>query len=98
VREARFPEAVGVLADWCIGATADQRHRIGYLALALLRTDAATAYLLEAIRSHGRADAVAAAQALATFKDDANIGEQIRAAAAQQRDVAARREITELVA
>ncbi|MEO7735477.1 MAG: HEAT repeat domain-containing protein, partial [Kofleriaceae bacterium] len=30
---ARFPEAVEVLTRWCIGIGAEQRHRIGYLAL-----------------------------------------------------------------
>jgi hypothetical protein len=94
---ARFPAAVEVLTRWCIGVSAEQRHRIGYLALALLRNDAATAYLLDAIRSHGRLDAVAAARALATFKDDAAIEEQLRAAAREQPDPAVRRELTELL-
>jgi HEAT repeat protein len=94
---ARFPEAADVLTRWCIGATAEQRHRVGYLALALLRNDAATAYLLDAIRAHGRIDAVAAARALATFKDDATVGDQIRAAASEHSDLAVRREITELL-
>ena len=94
---ARFAGAGPVLADWCIGAPAEQRHRIGYLALALLRSDPANAQLLDAIRSHGRADAVAAARALATFQDDAALAAQLRAAAAEQRDPAARREITELL-
>jgi hypothetical protein len=81
------------IASWCIGATPEQRHRIGYLALALLRTEPATDYLLDAIRSHGRLDAIAAARALATFKDDAALVERIRAAAAEQRDKLARAEI-----
>ena len=94
---ARFAEAVEPLTRWCIGAPTEQRHRIGYLALALLRNDAATAYLLDAVRSNGRIDAVAAGRALATFKDDAAIEEQLRAAASEQRDPAARRELTELL-
>jgi hypothetical protein len=95
---ARFAAAFDPLAGWCIGATPEQRHRIGYLALALLRLDAATGYLLDAIRSHGRTDAVAAARALATFKDDAAVAEQLRVAAAEQRDEAARQDIAELLA
>lgn len=90
---ARFAGAEAELARWCIGATAEQRHRIGYLALALLRSDPANAQLLDAIRSHGKADAVAAARALATFKDDGTLADQLRAAAAEQRDPVARREI-----
>ena len=94
---ARFAAAVDALTTWCVGATSEQRHRIGYLSLALLRAEPATAYLLDAIRSHGRRDAVAAARALATFKDDAAMVERIRAAAGEQRDPAARDEIAELL-
>jgi len=96
--QARFAAAFDELAGWCIGATPEQRHRIGYLALALLRAEPATDYLLDAIRTHGRRDAVAAARALATFKDDAALIERIRAAAREQRDPAARDEIAELLA
>lgn len=92
----RFAAAADELTGWCIGCAPEQRHRIGYLALALLRTEAATAYLLEAISTHGRLDAVAAARALATFKDDATVALQVQAAAKLQKDAAARREIAEL--
>ncbi|HEY0478123.1 MAG TPA: hypothetical protein VGD37_11430 [Kofleriaceae bacterium] len=95
---ARLATAFDALTGWCLGATPEQRHRIGYLALALLRAEPATEYLLDAIRSHARRDAVAAARALATFKDDPSLAERIRAAAGQQRDPAARDEITELLA
>lgn len=95
---ARFAAAFEPITAWCIGASLEQRHRIGYLALALLRAEPATAYLLDAIRSHGRRDAVAAARALATFKDDAALIDRIRAAARDQRDPAARDEIAELLA
>jgi hypothetical protein len=94
----RFADAFDALSRWCIGCAPQQRHRIGYLAIALLRTPAATEYLLDAIRSHGRLDAVAAAGALATFKDDASVVEQIRAAAKLQKDRAARDEIAALFA
>jgi hypothetical protein len=94
---ARMAAAFEPITSWCIGATAEQRHRIGYLALALLRADPATDYLLDAIRSHGRLDAIAAARALATFKDDTALAERIRAAAAEQRDKLARAEITDLL-
>lgn len=93
---ARFADAFDELTGWCVGATPEQRHRIGYLALALLRSEPATDYLLDAIRSHGRLDAVAAARALATFKDDASVVDRVRAAAGEQRDRAARDEIAAL--
>jgi hypothetical protein len=95
---ARLAAACEPITAWCIGASPEQRHRIGYLALALLRSEPATIYLLDAIRGHGGRDAVAAAQALATFKDDAALAERIEAAARQQRDPAARAEIAELLA
>jgi HEAT repeat protein len=95
---ARFADAFDALTGWCIGATAEQRHRIGFLALALLRTDAANGYLLDAIRGHGPADAVAAARALATFKDDAAIARQVEAAAQHQKLPITRREIAALFA
>jgi hypothetical protein len=95
---ARFAAAAPPLIAWCVGATPEQRHRIGYLALALLRSEPATDYLLDAVRSHARRDAVAAARALATFKDDPPLVERIRAAAGEQRDPAARAEIAELLA
>lgn len=94
---ARFAAAFEPITAWCIGAGLEQRHRIGYLALALLRAEPATAHLLDAIRTHGRRDAVAAARALATFKDDAALLERIRAASREQRDPAAREEIAELL-
>jgi len=77
------------LAAWCRGCLPEQRQRIGYLALALLRDDRANALLLDAIRTRVKADAVAAARALA---------DQLRAAAKPQQDKAARREIDALLA
>ena len=95
---ARFAEAFDVLTAWCIGCPPEQRHRIGYLALALLRSEPATAYLLDAIQSHGAADALGAARALATFKDDASVVERALAAAKQHKSPAARTEIAALFA
>jgi hypothetical protein len=93
----RDAAAVEPLTRWCVGASPEQRHRIAFLALALLRAEPATEHLLDAIRAHGRRDAVAAAQALATFKDDPSLLARIRAAAAEQRDPDARAEIVALL-
>ena len=82
---ARISSAFEPLAAWCSGCLPAQRHRIGYLALALLRHEPAIEHLLEVIRERPR-DAVAAARALATFKDDTVLGERIRAAAAAHDD------------
>ncbi len=93
---ARIAEAFPALQAWCVGAAGEQRHRVGYLALALLRSDAATAYLLDAIRDHGKLDALAAATALATFKDDAVLRDQAREAAAGHKDRATRDQLLAL--
>ena len=93
---SRIAAAFDELSRWCIGCKPEQRHRVGYLALALLRTDVANDYLLDAIRSHGAADAIAAARALATFKEDVTTAERVLAAAEEQKLPAARDEIIAL--
>ncbi|HWU86595.1 MAG TPA: hypothetical protein VN253_04945, partial [Kofleriaceae bacterium] len=94
---SRLPAAVPHLERWCDHCKPEQRARVGYLALALSRTDAGTARLLDVIRGGRGPDAVAAARALATFKDDPSILRQLQEAAAAQRDLAARQEIEALI-
>lgn len=93
---SRCVAALPAIVAWCEASRPGPRGRVGFLALALLRTDAATGHLLEQIRSAGATDAVAAARALATFKDDAAVRDQILAAAAD-REPRVRAEIAELV-
>ena len=95
---ARASEVVERLIGWCDDARPEQRHRVGYLALALLRCDPANAHLLDAIRTRSRGDALGAARALATFKDDASIAGQIREAARAGGDKTIRAEIDALLA
>ena len=95
---ARIASAFEPLVAWCLGCTPAQRHGVAYVALALLRDDRATEHLLEAIRDHGTASALAAARALATFKHDAQLVERIRAAAAgRKRDPTFARELDDLL-
>jgi hypothetical protein len=94
---ARVARAFEPLTAWCTGGAPEQRYRVGYLAIALLRTEPATGYLLDAIRSHARASAAAAARALATFKDDTSLADQIRAAAREHGDATLHREVDELL-
>lgn len=94
---ARAAEAIDPLIEWCSTCLPRQRHAIGYLALAMLRHDRATAYLLDVIRSEGKGEAVGAAKALATFGHDRALVEQILEAAKAQQDAAARREIAAMV-
>ena len=78
---SRLAAARPLLLAFCEEATADARERTGYLALALLRDDAANDHLLEVVRDGESPDAVAAARALATFRDDARLAARLRAAA-----------------
>lgn len=80
--ESRTAAAAPPLVAWCEAVTADVRGRVGYLALALLRDDAATGYLLERVRSAPREDALAAGRALATFRDDPRLAARVLEAAA----------------
>ena len=90
---ARIAGAFEPLSAWCVGATREQRRRVGYLAIALVRSEPATEYLLEAIRTQAPADATAAAQALATFRDDLALAARIRNAAGERGDAGFDREV-----
>lgn len=91
----RVAEAVEPLAQWCIGTPLELRHRVGYVAIALLRTDAGNEMLLDRVSSGGR-DGIGAARALATFKDDAQLMARLRATVADL-DAKTRREIDAIV-
>jgi hypothetical protein len=82
--EARLEAAVAPLIAWCDAAVTDDRRRVGYLALALTRLDAATDYLLAAIA--GEPGAALAVEALATFAYDSDLADRVRAAAAGNGD------------
>ena len=92
---ARIATAVEPLIAWCTGCTTALRHRVGYVAIALLRSDAGNAFLLDAVRGNGKTDAIAAARALATFKEE--LADRLRAAATEHRDPAVRGEVEELL-
>jgi hypothetical protein len=93
---ARAIAAVAPLVAWCEAARPEQRARVGYLALALVRADAANAHLLDKISTGHRSDALAAAKALATFIDDPAIAAALRAAIAATPS-ALRRELAHIV-
>jgi hypothetical protein len=85
--EDRLAAATPLLVAWCEETTADRRAAGGYVALALLRDEAATGYLLGRVRDAGLADAVAAVKALATFRDDVRRAARLREAAAGRERV-----------
>lgn len=94
---SRRADAVPHLVAWCERCDADQRATVGYLALALSRTDAGTAQLLAVVRAGRAPDAVAAARALATFKDDPAIRDQLANAGREHPERGARDEIAALI-
>ncbi len=92
----RVAEATEALIAWCGRATKDSRHRIGYLALALLRSDAANAELATVIRTGPAEDALAAAEALATFKHEPAVHDLLIACAGDTKDMQLRVELKRL--
>ncbi|HEU5056051.1 MAG TPA: HEAT repeat domain-containing protein [Kofleriaceae bacterium] len=92
--ESRRESALPALLAWCDGATGEPRA-VGFLALALLRLEPATAHLVGLVEHAEPADAIAAARALATFRDDPALAGRVAAAGAR-RDAATRRAIREL--
>ncbi len=96
--ESRLAAATPLLIGWCDRAPADVRRRVGYLALALLRDDPATTFLLGLVATAARIEAIAAARALATFKDDPRQVARLRAAAAAHRDAAVRADVAAALA
>ncbi|HKE17780.1 MAG TPA: HEAT repeat domain-containing protein [Kofleriaceae bacterium] len=79
--ESRLAAAYPLLRRFCGDSLPSLRAEVGYLALALLRLDAATDHLVEVVGAAEPADAIAAARALATFRDDAALAARVRAAA-----------------
>jgi hypothetical protein len=79
---SKLAGAEDAIVAWCEACSPDQRRRVGYLALALTRSESALARLLAVVRGDDTPDAIAAARALATFKDDPAIRAQLAAAAA----------------
>jgi hypothetical protein len=77
--ESRREAALPALLGWCDAPSAEQRA-VGYLALALLRLEPATAFLVGVVRDGAPDDALAAARALATFKGDPALAGRVRAA------------------
>ena len=93
---ARVTNAFQPIRDWCMGASPEQRRRVGYLSLALLRSDEANQHLFGIVRSATRADAIAAAGALATFKE--TLADELRKAAGAHKDASVKREVDALLA
>jgi hypothetical protein len=90
--ESRLPGALAPLRAWVDDSLPGVRRSVGYLALALTR--AAHDDLLAIVRTGDRLDALAAAKALATFKDDPSVRDKLLAAAPKPL----RAEITALLA
>jgi hypothetical protein len=85
--ESRLEPAFAPLRELAEHASGDRR-RVALLALALLRQDAALAYLLGLVREAARATAAAALEALAIHKHDDRVADAARAAARAHGDPA----------
>ncbi|HTJ45569.1 MAG TPA: HEAT repeat domain-containing protein [Kofleriaceae bacterium] len=81
---SRLEPALAPIVAWCERAMPEPRRRVGYLALALTRL--ASDRLLDVVGQGEPADAVAAARALATFKDDPAVRASVVAAAKGRRE------------
>jgi hypothetical protein len=84
--ESRRAAAFPILRTFCDDSTASMREQVGYLALTLLRLDAATDHLIDVIRGDDAREAIAAARALATFRDDPALADRALEAAAANPD------------
>ena len=86
--ESRRADAAPLLISYCERSPGGERARAGYPALAMLRDPAAVAYLLERVATAAKADAIAAAAALAPYAAEPRLAERLRAAAAAHPDPA----------
>ncbi len=93
----RATEALDALATWSSQLRPTDRERLGFLPIALLRDDAANAWLVERIGSKFAPDALAAARALATFKSDPAIAKLLDEAISAQAVPALRTQLRALV-
>jgi hypothetical protein len=94
--ESRKEAALPALLAWC-DAVAGASRAVGFLALALLRLEPATAHLIDVVQRGDPTEAVVAARALATFRDDPALVSRVTSASAQ-RDATTRGEIQSLFA
>jgi hypothetical protein len=92
---SKLAGAEDAIVAWCETCSPDQRRRVGYLALALTRSEPSLARLLGIVRGEDTYDAIAAARALATFKDDPTVRTRL-ADAARDAERAVRTEIEKL--
>ncbi len=91
--QGRVSEAFEPITTWLAKASPAQRHQIGYLALALLRFESATEWLLDVIRTKPKPEAEAAVRALANFAADPAMDRRVREAIAGSKDARGRREL-----
>jgi hypothetical protein len=91
IGQSRPDGALPLLVGWCRADPLGGRDEVGYLAIAMLRTDDATAFLIDRIADPEVPDRAAhAVLALATFRHDPALRERVdRAAASAHPEVRA---------
>ena len=94
--ESRRAGALPVLRAWWERTPSSELRRTALLAIALLRTEAAHAFLLEVITTAPGHDARDAVAALAVFRDDEALRQRVVAAARTRDDAALRAALAEL--
>jgi HEAT repeat protein len=82
--ESRQPEALPALKDALETGGAEMQETV-LLGIALLRSEAANAFLVELVRDAPEGRAIAAAHALALHRHDARLVARVREAAAPRR-------------
>lgn len=94
--ESRLAGALAVLRGFWERTAAPDLRRTALLAIALLRGEAAHAFLLDVVADAPGHDARDAVAALAVFRDDETLRQRILAAAGRRDDAALRAAIAEL--
>lgn len=79
--ESRLAAAEPLLIEWSDAAMTDDLQRVGYLAVALLRSESATQHLLDTIATGSPNRALHAVAALSTFRADKALAARVLAAA-----------------
>jgi HEAT repeat protein len=83
---SRLPAALPLLCAWWERVLDASLRRTALLAIAMLKSDAAIAYLLDHVGQSAAQHAAAAIEALALYRHDPRLGAQVEAAVASRSE------------
>jgi len=92
---SRLTGALAVLTDWWERTLNAERRRSALLAIALLKHDAAVAYLVTHVAESAPAHAREAISALAVYRHDARLRDQVSAAVSARQDATLQKAFTD---